>query len=109
MAATDIGMYRLGVTDPASWDAGSWLSDASQQHLNPLAGLAAFGPYSAGAWQAAGQQVRVAILAPHDAIDPVRGLLNSLRDTAAPQERADYLPPLPRLSGRVPHRAHPRR
>jgi hypothetical protein len=28
MAATDIGMYRLGVTDPASWDAGSWLSDA---------------------------------------------------------------------------------
>jgi hypothetical protein len=28
MAATDIGMYQLGVTDPASWDAGSWLSDA---------------------------------------------------------------------------------
>ena len=70
-------------------------ADASQQHLNPLAGLAAFGPYSAGAWQATGQQVRVAILAPHDAIDPVRGLLNSLRDNADPQERADYLPPYP--------------
>ncbi len=70
-------------------------ADTSQQHLNPLAGLAAFGPYSAGAWQAAGQQVRVAILAPHDAIDPVRGLLNSLRDTAAPRERADYLPTYP--------------
>jgi hypothetical protein len=28
MAATDIGMYRLGVTDPKSWDASSWLSDA---------------------------------------------------------------------------------
>jgi hypothetical protein len=28
MAATDIGMYRLGVTDPKTWDASSWLSDA---------------------------------------------------------------------------------
>jgi hypothetical protein len=28
MAATDIGMYRLGVTDPKSWDATPWLSDA---------------------------------------------------------------------------------
>jgi hypothetical protein len=28
MAATDIGLYRLGVADPKSWDAGSWLSDA---------------------------------------------------------------------------------
>ena len=28
MAATDVGMYRLGVTDPKSWDAASWLSDA---------------------------------------------------------------------------------
>jgi hypothetical protein len=28
MAATDVGMYRLGVTDPKTWDASSWLSDA---------------------------------------------------------------------------------
>ena len=28
MAATDVGMARLGVTDPSSWDASSWLSDA---------------------------------------------------------------------------------
>ena len=28
MAATDIGMYRLAVTDPKTWDASSWLSDA---------------------------------------------------------------------------------
>lgn len=27
MAATDIGMYRLGVTDPKTWDTTSWLSD----------------------------------------------------------------------------------
>lgn len=32
---------------------------------------------------------------PHDAIDPIRGLLNSLRDTADPRERADYLPRYP--------------
>ncbi len=28
MAATDLTMARLGVTDLASWDASSWLSDA---------------------------------------------------------------------------------
>ena len=28
MAATDVGMYRLGVTDPKTWDTTSWLSDA---------------------------------------------------------------------------------
>lgn len=28
MAATDIGMYGLGVSDPRSWDLSSWLSDA---------------------------------------------------------------------------------
>lgn len=28
MAATDVGMYRLGVSDPKSWDASAWLSDA---------------------------------------------------------------------------------
>jgi hypothetical protein len=28
MAATDFGMYRLGVTDPSTWDRNSWLSDA---------------------------------------------------------------------------------
>lgn len=69
--------------------------DAAQQHLNPLAGLAAFGPYSASARQASNQRVRVAILAPHDAIDPIRGLLNELRDSADPRERADYLPRYP--------------
>ena len=69
--------------------------DAAQQHLNPLAGLAAFGPYSAAAWEADHQRVRVAILAPHDAIDPIRGLLNELRDSAEPRERRDYLPPYP--------------
>ena len=70
-------------------------ADPAQQHLNPLAGLAQFGPYSAGAWAATGQQVRVAILAPHDAIDPIHELLNSLRDPAPPRERRDYLPPYP--------------
>lgn len=25
---TDIGMYRLGVSDPRSWDRNAWLSDA---------------------------------------------------------------------------------
>lgn len=70
-------------------------ADANQQHLNPLAGLAAFGPYSASAWQTTGQQVRVAILAPFDALDPIRDLLNGLRVAAEPRERLDYLPPYP--------------
>lgn len=85
-------LTHIRLTEPAlAFDP----ADAAQQHLNPLAGLAAFGPYSATAWQATGQRVRVAILAPHDALDPIRGLLNSLRDTADPRERADYLPPYP--------------
>lgn len=32
MAVTDFGMYRLGVSDPRSWDAGSWLSDAAPHY-----------------------------------------------------------------------------
>ena len=28
MAATDLSMFRLGVSDPSSWDMSSWLSDA---------------------------------------------------------------------------------
>lgn len=28
MAATDLGMAGLGVSDPRSWDAAAWLSDA---------------------------------------------------------------------------------
>lgn len=28
MAITDVGMYQLGVSDPKSWNAGDWLSDA---------------------------------------------------------------------------------
>jgi hypothetical protein len=61
----------------------------------PLAGLAEFGPYSTTAWTATGQQVRVAILAPHDAMNPVRELLNGLRLHAEPRERKDYLPAFP--------------
>jgi hypothetical protein len=85
-------LTHIRLTEPAlAFDP----ADAAQQHLNPLAGLAEFGPYSAAAWTAAGQQVRVAILAPHDAIDPVRNLLNSLRESADPRERPDYVPPYP--------------
>jgi hypothetical protein len=29
MAATDLGMYRLGVSDPRSWDVQAWLSDVA--------------------------------------------------------------------------------
>jgi hypothetical protein len=28
MAATDVSLTRLGLTDPREWDATSWLSDA---------------------------------------------------------------------------------
>jgi len=70
-------------------------SDAAQQHLNPLAGLARFGPYSRAAWAAAGRPVRVAILAPADTVEPLRTLLNGLRDPAEPHERPEYLPPYP--------------
>ena len=95
MTATAIpgpALTHIRLTEPAlAFDP----ADAAQQHLNPLAGLAAFGPHSADAWTAAGRQVRVAILAPHDVIGPVRGLLNSLREAAEPLERADYLPSYP--------------
>lgn len=70
-------------------------NDLDQQHLNPLAGLAQFGPYSASAWAASDQEARVAILAPHDAVDRIRELLNSLWGAAEPRERRDYLPPFP--------------
>ncbi|HEU4675297.1 MAG TPA: hypothetical protein VFS29_04885 [Motilibacteraceae bacterium] len=69
--------------------------DVRQQHLNPLAGLAEFGPYSAAAWAASEQQARVAILAPDGGVDPVRDLLNGLWRPADPRERRDYLPPFP--------------
>lgn len=91
-AAPGPALTHIQLTEPAlTFDP----ADGGQQHLNPLAGLAAFGPYSADAWKATGQQVRVAILAPPDAIDPIRGLLNSLRDSADPKERTDYLPRYP--------------
>lgn len=66
--------------------------DPDQQHLNPLAGLAKFGPFTTAAWSAAGFESKVAILAPYDAVNPVRDLLNSLWRPAEPQERKDYLP-----------------
>jgi hypothetical protein len=70
-------------------------NDTRQQHLNPLAGMAEFGPYSASAWTASKQEARVAILAPHDDVAPVRDLLNSLRRPAEPRERQSYLPAFP--------------
>lgn len=70
-------------------------ADSSQQHVNPLLGLAAHGPYSAAAWAKDQRSVRVAILAPHDAIEPIRQLLNSLYSVAAPAERRNYLPEFP--------------
>jgi hypothetical protein len=89
-ASTTLTHIRL--TEPAlTFDP----VDAAQQHLNPLAGLTGFGPYSAAAWETDHQRVRVAILAPHDAIDPIRTLRNELRDCAEPRERRDYLPPYP--------------
>jgi hypothetical protein len=70
-------------------------ADAAQQHVNPLLGLNEHGPYSAAAWAQENKEVRVAILAPHDAIDPIRDLLNSLYSVASPAERRDYLPEFP--------------
>ncbi len=70
-------------------------NDTRQRHLNPLVGLAEFGPYSASAWTASEQEARVAILSPHDAVHPVRDLLNSLWRPAEPRERHDYLPAFP--------------
>lgn len=66
--------------------------DSRQQHLNPLAGLDEFGPYSAAAWTATSQHAKVAILAPANAVEPVRHLLNELWKQAEPRERTDYLP-----------------
>ena len=98
-------LTHIRLTEPAlAFDP----ADAAQQHLNPLAGLAAFGPYSAGAWtagRAAGPRrdpgpARRDRPGPRPAEQPARG--------RRPAGTGRLPAPLPGLQGRVPHRAHPR-
>ncbi len=69
--------------------------DPRQRAVNPLAGLAEFGPYSRTTRAGLQPRVRVALLAPDDDLPRLRGLLRELWYPQQPRERADYLPPYP--------------
>ena len=69
--------------------------DRRQRAVNPLAGLAEFGPYSRDARAGLQPRVRVALLASDDDVPRLRGLLRELWYPQQPRERADYLPPYP--------------
>ena len=88
---------------PGPW-AGYWRlpepllaydpADPGQRAVNPLAGLAAFGPYSASK-DGPQPSVRVALLAPEEDLPALRGLLRELWYPQQPRERPEYLPPYP--------------
>ena len=70
--------------------------DAGQHAVNPLAGLADFGPYSASSNKDSPRSsVRVALLAPDADLPALRGLLRELWYPQQPRERTEYLPPYP--------------
>ena len=69
--------------------------DHRQRAVNPLAGLAEFGPYSRDARAGLQPRVRVALLASDDDVPRLRGLLRELWYPQQPRERAEYLPPYP--------------
>ena len=65
-----------------------------QRAVNPLAGLAEFGPYSASNSNGPHPSVRVALLAPDADLPALRGLLRELWYPQQPRERTEYLPPI---------------
>ena len=70
--------------------------DPRQRAVNPLAGLAEFGPYSASRNKnRPHSSVRVALLAPDEDLPALRGLLRELWYSQQPRERAEYLPCYP--------------
>jgi hypothetical protein len=70
-------------------------TDPAQTALNPLAGLASHGPFSARSWAAHNQQIRVALLALEVDLGPLRRQLNELVGSQQPRERASYVPSWP--------------
>jgi len=67
-------------------------TDPAQTAANPLAGLAAHGPFSARSWAAHAQPLRVALLALEVDLDPLRQQLNELVVPHQPKERTSYVP-----------------
>jgi hypothetical protein len=70
-------------------------NDQAQTTINPLAGLAAHGPFSARSWTTRQQPIRVALLAPKADLAPLRRQLNELVRPQKPTERTSYVPPWP--------------
>jgi hypothetical protein len=70
-------------------------TDPDQTAVNPLAGLAAHGPFSARSWAPHDQTIRVALLALEADLDSLRRQLNELVGPHQPIERATYVPPWP--------------
>ena len=67
-----------------------------ERAVNPLAGLAEFGPYSASSNENSPHpSVRVALLAPDEDLPALRSMLRELWYPQRPRERAEYLPPYP--------------
>src|SRR6266508_3856407 len=67
-------------------------ADLAQIAVNPLAGLAAHGPFSARSWTGHAQPIRVALLALEADLDPLRRQLNELVGPQQPKERTAYVP-----------------
>jgi hypothetical protein len=69
--------------------------DVTQVAVNPLVGLQAFGPFSAGLSNRFGATIRIALLAPAEDLPRLRHQLNELVRQHQPRERRNYLPPWP--------------
>lgn len=70
-------------------------TDEAARHVNPLIGLATFGPFDARSFQAYVPQVRVATIGPASGRKSLGALLASLRDPHTPTDRKEYVPPFP--------------
>ncbi|HXL91967.1 MAG TPA: hypothetical protein VN969_23745 [Streptosporangiaceae bacterium] len=103
MTAAQQAAGRGTTSSPGPW-AGYWQlpepllafdpADPRQLAVNPLAGLASFGPYSYTS-NSLHPNIRVALLAPEGDLQELRGLLRELWLPQEPREREEYLPPYP--------------
>jgi len=70
-------------------------TDASQQHVHPLRGLASFGPYSKGTFSGYTSEVRIATVGPTSAYKQRGNLMASLRERHSPIDSTEYAPEFP--------------
>jgi hypothetical protein len=68
------------------------------RHKHPLEGLLQFGPYSRSLVNAVIDPIRIAVIAPHDGLTPVRDLILEMDQRHKPRERPQYLREFPGIS-----------